>query len=285
MDAKTPAGLQVPCFLMNFPFTVDNREPNNVLMTPFQGQKYDYQAAYSQFMDLFHEITKHALVYLLPSEGNYQDQTFVANLGCQLPHIVDDAIIVLANFRSKPRIGEDRVGQKFFDSMKYRVIQAPYCWEGEAELKHLRDNLYLAGHGIRTDPLVYNWMEEQFGMEIVRVEMMDPKLYHFDCLCLPMNSHKVMLAVDAVSSADLKAIEGMAEVVEVPKQFIYDGWTNSVRIGQKIFHAPARTPGSQAAFENLCVTHGYEPVIVYLWEYEKSGADLSCMMMHLNYFK
>ncbi len=44
--------------------------------------------AYKQFMDLYNFMAGQSLVHLLPSEGNFQDQVYVANLGLQLYHLL-----------------------------------------------------------------------------------------------------------------------------------------------------------------------------------------------------
>src|SRR3954447_11061274 len=107
MPARTPSKLPFPSYLLNFPFTVNNNCINNVLMEPYSGEKYNYGIAFKQFMGLYNYLAKDNLVYLLPSKGNYQDQVFVANLGCYLPH---SDLMLVSNFTSEPRQGEDKIG-------------------------------------------------------------------------------------------------------------------------------------------------------------------------------
>ena len=87
----------------------------------------------------------------------------------------------------------------------------------------------------------------------------------------------------AFTRADLRALERIIEVIDVPKRYAYHGWTNNLLLGSRVFHAPCRGDDSEQAFRNFMVHLGLDPVIVYLWEFEKSGADLSCLVMHLNY--
>ncbi len=76
---------------------------------------------YKQFMDLYNFVAGGALVNLLPSEGNFQDQVYVANLGIYLPHIKNENHIILSNFTSDPRKGEELVGEKYFNQMGYKT--------------------------------------------------------------------------------------------------------------------------------------------------------------------
>ena len=278
---KTPSGLSSPVFLMNFPLTLSAAQANNILMEEIQDRSIDYSVAFAQFMKLYQYVSRHALVYILPSEGKFQDQVYVANLGLYLPHA--DAIL-LANFRSTPRIGEEMVGRKFFHSMGYDVFRPPSNWEGEADLKFLRENIYLGGYGIRTDPRAHDWMRRTLGMEIVSVRMTDQRLYHFDCVCFPITGEKVLLATSVLSKEDVHKVEKVAEVVPVPPELVYKGLTNCVRIGRTVLYALSERDRKHLdRIEKLFAVHGLMVETFCLSEYEKSGADLSCMMMQLTY--
>jgi N-dimethylarginine dimethylaminohydrolase len=248
-------------------------------MIDFKQESYNYPLAFSQFFSLYSSLSAFSLIYLLPSSGYYQDQVFVANLGCYLPHNKGN-VIVLSNFKSEPRIGEDRIGRQFFESMKYTVIQPPTTFEGEADLKYLRDNIYIGGYGIRTDRKSLDWISDVTGAVIIPVKMKDTRLYHFDCLLLPISFGKALVATSEIEKEDLKNIENVVEVISVPKEYVHSAWTNSLVVGNKVFfYSPARN-----FFEDFCrQSLNLEPVFIDLSEFEKSGAGLSCMVMHLNY--
>src|SRR2546429_9605312 len=57
-----------------------------------------------------------------------------------------------------------RSGVEFFQQMGYNVCVPPTKFEGEAELKHLYDNVYAGGFGIRSERETYEWMEKNFEM-------------------------------------------------------------------------------------------------------------------------
>ncbi|MGK7929426.1 MAG: hypothetical protein AB4290_29995 [Spirulina sp.] len=91
-----------PCFLMNAPFFVSADVINNQIMMDVLSalspdeQKIDIDRALSQFHELYSFISRYALVYLLPSYPGLQDQTYVANLGIVLPHLVELILIPLS---------------------------------------------------------------------------------------------------------------------------------------------------------------------------------------------
>jgi len=293
---ETPSQLHLQSYVMNFPFSLSTADPNNIWMQELSDEELQINRpkAYKQFMDLYNFMSGQSLVYLLPSEGSYQDQVYVANLGLHLPHIKDRNVILLSNFTSDPRKGEELVGEKFFQQMGYETHISPYKWEGEADIKHLYDNVYVGGYGIRSNIKTYEWMEENFGMEIIKVAMTDEYLYHLDCSIFPLNNDQTLVATELFDDEELAMLECYTEIIPVDTDDALCGMTNSVRLGNMILCASniaELKPSDEyyeaeihkiKSLEKICSDAGMEPVIFNLSEYMKSGAMLSCMVMHLN---
>jgi N-dimethylarginine dimethylaminohydrolase len=180
-----------------------------------------------------------------------------------------------------PRKGEEPVGMRFFESFDYKVEQCPHPWEGEADLKWLRKNIYVGGLGSRSTSEAYEWMRQRFGMEIIEIHVADPKLYHFDCMFFPLTETKALVNVSAFNWVDLFHLEKYVDVVEVPPEYRYEGWTNSVRLGNSVLYAPYQKPWQP--FAELLDRHGFSLEIFDLSEFDKSGADLSCLCFHMNH--
>ena len=294
---ETPSQLPIPAFVMNFPFTLDTANPNNIWMQEMGKEelKINKGNAYRQFLDLYQFVAGNSLVYTLPSTGNYQDLVYVANLGIQLPHIKDSNTIIMANFTSEPRQGEEEVGKPFFEAMGYEVHNCPFKWEGEADLKYLYDNVYIGGYGIRTDIKAYEWMEKKFDMKIIKLEMVDDYLYHLDCSIFPLTQEKTLVCTEMFEEDELAQLEQHTEIIDISVDDAFNGLTNSVRLGNMILCASNLSEMTRAdenyeaekakinTLEKICFNEGLEPVFFNLSEYMKSGAMLSCMMMHLNY--
>ena len=293
---ETPSQLQLQSYVMNFPFSLSTNDPNNIWMQELTDDELQINKpkAYKQFMDLYNFMSGQSLVYLLPSEGNFQDQVYVANLGLQLPHIKDENHILLSNYTSDPRKGEELVGKKFFQQMGYKTHISPYKWEGEADIKHLYDNVYIGGYGIRSNIKTYEWMEENFDMNIIKVAMVDEYMYHLDCSIFPLNHDKTLVCTELYDPEEIKQIEQYTEIIDVDVDNALGGMTNSVRMGNMILCASniAELKKSDDLYlpekikikslEKICSDEGMEPIIFNLSEYMKSGAMLSCMVMHLN---
>ena len=293
---ETPSQLQLQSYLMNFPFSLSTSDPNNIWMQEMTDEELTINKpkAYKQFMDLYNFIAGQSLVYTLPSEGNLQDLVYVANLGLQLPHIKDENHILLSNFTSDPRKGEELVGEKFFNQMGYKTHISPYKWEGEADIKYLYDNVYIGGYGIRSNIKTYEWMEENFDMNIIKVAMVDEYMYHLDCSIFALNTHKTLVCTELYDKEELNEIEQHTEIVDIDVDDSLYGMANSVRLGNMVLCASNISELKKtdefyegekhkiASLEKICSDEGMEPVVFNLSEYMKSGAMLSCMVMHLN---
>ena len=293
---ETPSQLPIQSYLMNFPFTFSTDNPNNVWMKEMSDKELSINRpkAYKQFMDLYNFMAGQSLVNILPSEGNFQDLIYVANLGLQLPHICDENHILLSNYTSPPRQGEEYVGEKFFKQMGYNTHISPYKWEGEADIKYLKDNVYIGGYDIRSDIKAYHWMEENFDMNIIKVKMVDEYMYHLDCSIFPLNTRSTMVCTELYDKTELDRISRYTNIIDIDIDDSMYGMANSVRLGNMVLCASNISELKKSnefyegekhkisSLEKICSDEGMEPVIFNLSEYMKSGAMLSCMVMHLN---
>ncbi|MDQ4079580.1 MAG: amidinotransferase, partial [Gemmatimonadota bacterium] len=215
-------------------------------------------------------------------------------LGIVLEHLAERNIVVLSNFTSQPRLGETEVGYKFFRAMGYTTFVAPHKFEGEAELKHLHDNVYVGGYGIRSDRQIYEWMETEFDMEVIPVQEDDEYLYHLDCSIFPVTAEDTMVCTALLDRAEVTRLEKATNIIDVSADACYAGICNSVRHHQSILngsHIHSLRAGSEDYFEELKKNRELEDIAVRLGldvnyfnlsEYHKGGALLSCMVMHLN---
>jgi len=64
-------------------------------------------------------------------------------------------------------------------------------------LKYLYGNKYIGGYGIRSNIKAYEWMEEQYNMDIIKVAMVDEYLYHLDCSIFALNGGGTLPTVAA----------------------------------------------------------------------------------------
>ena len=296
---RTPTELQRPAFLLNFPFSYSTEVANNAWMTDIADEKRqpDHRRAMTQFLSAYSFLASEGLVYLLPTPrvDGLQDLVFTANLGIVLEHL-DPSPVVVSNFTSEPRRGESEVGLPFFPSMGYEVHLSPHRFEGEADLKHLHDNVYVGGYGLRSELETYEWMEREFDMQIVKVRETDPYLYHLDCTIFPLTREDTLVCTEMFKPEEVAELEQHTNIIDVGIDECYSGICNSVRLSNTILNGSnlhALTAGSEdynwelkknRRLEDIAVKHAMEVTYFDLGEYMKGGALLSCMVMHLNRF-
>ncbi len=294
---RNPTELQRPAFLVNFPFSYSTDVANNAWMEELGEEEREPKPrqVMTQFLDLYRFMASDGLVYILPTPtiDDLQDLVFTANLGIVLAHL-DPAPVVISNFTSPPRWGEADVGAPFFESMGYSVHRSPHRFEGEADLKHLRDNVYVGGYGLRSELEAYEWMEREFDMQIVKVRETDPYLYHLDCTIFPLTREDTMVCTEMFEPEEVAELERHTNVIDVGADECYSGICNSVRLSNTILngsHLHQLRAGTDdyryevaknRRLEDIAAEHAMEVAYFNLGEYMKGGALLSCMVMHLN---
>lgn len=301
MDSKK-TGITIPLvkLIMCPPDYMDTKTQNNIWMQEMakkkgkDGIKVDKDKAMSQFKNMYELFTDYAIIYLIPPRPGLQDQIYTSSAGMVLPHM-EDKICILPAFRANGRYGEQKEDRDFLEKLEYVCDAPPFFFEGEAECKWVRDNIYIGGFGQRSDTRVYAWMEQKYNMEIIRVEETDPHLYHLDCSVFPLDPQHIMLGNQVLLPADVKKIEKVAEVIPVSKKSAYAGICNSVRLGYTIFNCSNIEELEKGTedydvekqknidLETICSKFGLELVFINLSEIMKSGAMMSCCILHLTY--
>jgi len=305
LDAEGPAcpwrnatQLERPAFLLNFPFSYATGFANNPWMKDMEGDKRNpnFKRAAVQFLQLYQNISAEGLVYVLPTPqgADLQDLLYTANLGIVLEHLPDKNTVVISNFTSKPRRGETPVGVRFFQDMGYNVQVSPAKFEGEAELKHLYDNIYIGGYGIRSERETYDWMEQNFDMRIIKVREVEPYLYHLDCSIFPITKENTLVCTELFTKKEVAEMEKVTNVIQVTVDECFSGICNSVRLPNQVLnssHIHDLKAGTQdykyeiqknRKLEDIAANLAMEVSYFNLSEFHKSGALLSCMVMHLN---
>lgn len=297
---ETAFELNTGAFLLCPPFNMSAKEPNNIWMKELaekgdiEKSEIDRRLAYNEWSELYHSLASSSLVYVLPNKPGLQDQIYTANLGIVLPHL-EERNVIISKFKSTPRTGEEQVGIDFFNMMDFKVHHCPEFFEGEADLKYLRDDIYIGGYGQRSSIKSYDWMREKFNMNIIPIRMTDEYLYHLDCMVFPLNTNTVMACTELMYEDDIKALEKVAEIVDVDADLAYQGICNSVRNYSTVYQSSNLETLSydDELYEiekykvettvKICQQNGLEPLFINLSECMKSGAMLSCTVMHLNY--
>jgi N-dimethylarginine dimethylaminohydrolase len=291
---KTPSQYPQPVFVMCPPAFVDNAVLNNPTMKEMASAEINRPKFLAQWYNLYNVLAANSLTYLLPPIKGLQDQTYV-NCFAFLPHIKNKNVIVLSNFTADGREGEEWVAANLLRELGYDIVKCPFRFEGEPELKHLRDNIYIGGYGFRSDIRAHRWLEEKFGCKILYIKETDEVLYHLDCSVLPMKEYDVMMCCEIMDRKQIAEVEKYATVHPISKADAYAGAANSLKVLDCIYNSSplaymrktdkdyADQKHKNERLETICHQLGQEIVYFDLSECEASGAKLSCFVSHLNY--
>jgi len=285
----------MPAYLMNVPLSLNFDQPNNATMRSLSAEerKLNLEKAMLQFQELYSFVAQRGLVYLLPSKQGLQDQTYVSNVAAFLPHL-NVPTAVLSNFRSDPRIGEEKVARPYLQSLGFEVVQAPEFFEGEADLKFLNGSTYVGAHGMRTSNEALSWMKQRFEMNIIPIRIKDPFAYHLDCVLFPLDHENTLVCTQLLTKDEIIEVSEHTNIIDVTYGAVMAMATNCLRIG---YDLAAQTNISLyceqdemyhwekdkiSCLEQVCANHGLDLQLFDLTEFRKSGAALSCFIMKLN---
>jgi N-dimethylarginine dimethylaminohydrolase len=294
---QSPSTINQPGFLLSPPFSMTGNEPNNIFMQKMspEKRKINHNRALKQFIDLYSFVTNMALVYLLPNSQPLPDETFAADLGIKLPHLTEDLVVITHTFM-RSREGEAQVGEDFFSLMGYKVIQAPKYWQGQSELKYLRENIYFGGCGIRSSTKVLSWFERNFDMVVIPMHQNNPEYFHLDAAFFVLNSERVITCPELFDRSIIKQVEKYAEIIAVDRDLVDCDITGSVRCRKMILNG---SPISELkitdndfsverkkidTLNRIASDNGLEVKIFDLSEFQKRGGSLACNFFDLNYW-
>lgn len=290
--------IKMPIFLMNIPTCYSTDVRNNVWMEEYTEEEIvvNKEKAIREIWELYSFLSNQGFVYLLPTPRNckLQDLVFVANNGIVLEHLEEETYIA-SNFNVPNRRGEEIIACNFFEQLGFNILQCPYLFEGEAELKYLRDNIYIGGYGIRSQKESYDWMTSKLNMNIVQLELKDPYNYHLDCTVFPLTNDKIIVATEAFTKKEIKELEKVAEIIPITTEEAHTGLANSVRVNNYILNAsdidflPKRSEdyrlerAKNIRLEEIAGQNGMEVCYFNMEEYLKAGGLLSCTVLHMNH--
>lgn len=171
-----------------------------------------------------------------------------------------------AKFRHAERTGEE---QPFADTMVrlgLRDLRRPeHVNEGEGDFLYLTDDLVLAGHGFRT------------SLEVLSLELVDPRSYHLDVALMRLTEDVVAVYPPAFTDAALDALRRRVRtVVEVAEADALVLGLNGVSDGRHVVLEQEAT-GFQAQLRAL----GFVPVPLPTSELRRSGGSVRCCTQEL----
>jgi len=257
-------------YLMCRPEHFDVRYAINPWMDPTR--PVDPRLALRQWERLVHvyEGLGHAVDLIDPLPG-HPDMVFAANGG-----LVYGGRALGARFAHAERADEGPAYLARLGSLAAEVVPATHTNEGEGDFIVVGDRV-LAGTGFRTSPAAHAEAAAVLGVEVVTLELVDPRFYHLDTCLAALDDRSIAYYPAAFSPQSQRLLEQLyPDAIRASRWDAEVLGLNCVSDGQHVVIADRadRLAGQLA-------DAGYLPVPVDLSELLKAGGSVKCCTMEL----
>jgi N-dimethylarginine dimethylaminohydrolase len=233
--------------------------------------------AHAQWATLHRLVQDAANVELIDPEPGLPDMPFTANAGL----VVGDTAIV-SNFRHAERQTEEGHFERWFGDHGFGVHRLsrsiPFEGAGDALLDRARGCIWM-GYGHRSAPEAGAQIQELLGLEVILLELTDPRFYHLDTCFCPLARGYIMYYPEAFSQASQTLLRG-----RIP-------WEQSILVGEedaKKFACNAVNIGDQVilngASESLVAAlsrAGFQTEQSPASEFLRAGGASKCLTLRL----
>jgi N-dimethylarginine dimethylaminohydrolase len=229
--------------------------------------KSQWQALHRAYSDLGQTIE------LVEQVRGQPDMVFAANAA-----LVRGQNAVLARFHHPERRGEEPHWRAALSDLGLRVSDVPggLSFEGAGDALFVGDRLF-AGYGFRTDRASHPHLARLLDVEVVSLQLVDPRFYHLDTCFCPLAPGVVMFAPGAFSPQSAQMVRRLvSHVIEVPTRLAMDFICNGVVVGDHLMSSTGvEQMDSQLRVEGLSTT------AFPMTEFMKAGGGVRCLTLQL----
>jgi N-dimethylarginine dimethylaminohydrolase len=212
-----------------------------------------------------------ALVDLIEPAPGLPDLVFTANAG-----LIFHNLFISSNFRFGVRRGEAVHFESWAQGRGLEVVRLPegYYFEGAGDALFCGETLF-AGYRFRSDVRSHQWVGERLGVEVLPMELMDPRFYHLDTCFCPLAPDSALYYPGAFDDYGRSVLrDRVANLIEVAAEEAVSFSCNAVVIGRTVVlnqGAPKLAGALEAA--------GYEVRPLCFSEFIKSGGSAKCLTL------
>ena len=233
-----------------------------------QESRRQWRALYETLGELGAEIE------LLTPVAGLPDLVFTANAG-----LVYEDLFVSSRFRHGVRQGETPFFDAFFAREGKSIVTLPagMYFEGAGDALFCGETLF-AGYRIRSDAGGHQWIGRRLGVEVLPLELVDPRFYHLDTCFCPLAEGEAIYypgAFDDYGRAVLAA--HVPTLIEVSAEEAASFSCNAVVVGRTVVLNAGAVVLSRTLQER---GYGVRPLV--LSEFIKSGGSAKCLTLRLD---
>jgi len=203
------------------------------------------------------------------------DMVFTANAA-----VLWNGRAVLSHFRHPERQGEEPHWRAALERRGFEVQVTPpgIAFEGAGDALFVGERLF-AGYGFRTDREAHRHLARALGVEVVSLELVDPRFYHLDTCFCPLDERTVMFAPEAFAPRSARLIRRLVpHVIEVPVDVAAGFACNAIAVGHRVVSSLAAE-----RLEGPLHDAGFDTVVALpMSEFMKSGGGVRCLSLPLD---
>jgi N-dimethylarginine dimethylaminohydrolase len=215
-----------------------------------------------------------AIVELMEPVSGLPDLVFTANAG-----VVFGDLFLSSRFRHEVRQRETPHFDAWFSAHGFQVESLPerVYFEGAGDALFCGETLF-AGYRIRSDVRGHTWIGERLGVEVLPLELVDPRFYHLDTCFCPLAPGEAIYypgAFDDYGQSVLR--ERVGRLIAVSPEEAVSFSCNAVVVGKTV----VLNDGASELARTLEAA-GYAVRPLPLTEFIKSGGSAKCLTLRLD---
>jgi N-dimethylarginine dimethylaminohydrolase len=202
------------------------------------------------------------------------DLVFTANAGL----VYRDTFFV-SSFRFGVRQGETPYFARWAESHGFEVVSLPagYFFEGAGDALFCGETLF-AGYRFRSDVRSHHWVAGRVGVEVLPIELIDPRFYHLDTCFCPLAEGEAIYYPGAFDDYGRSVLrDRIPRLIEVSSEESVSFSCNAVVVGRNVV-LNAGVPKLARSLESA----GYAVYPRELTEFIKSGGSAKCLTLRLD---
>jgi N-dimethylarginine dimethylaminohydrolase len=213
-------------------------------------------------------------IELLEPVAGLPDLVFTANAG-----LVFRGLFLSSRFRFGVRQGETPHFDAWFAAHGFRVehLPASLYFEGAGDALFCGETL-LAGYRFRSDARAHQWVGDRLGVEVLPLELVDPRFYHLDTCFCPLAEGEAIYYPGAFDDYGRSVLrDRIGRLIPVSAEEAVSFSCNAVVVGRTVILNEGTPKLTRSLAEG-----GYEVRPLRLTEFIKAGGSAKCLTLRLD---
>ncbi len=202
------------------------------------------------------------------------DLVFTANAG-----LIYGNRFFSSRFRHGVRQGESPLFEAWASAEGFEVEILPesHYFEGAGDALFCGETLF-AGYRFRSEVKSHQWIAGRLGVEVLPLELVDPRFYHLDTCFCPLSTDEAIYYPGAFDDYGRSVLKSrVARLIEVSADEASGFTCNAVVVGRSVV-LNAGTPRLSRSLADA----GYQVRPLTLTEFIKSGGSAKCLTLRID---